>query len=507
MARARTVLIERRGNLLSLQLTKQRYALLSAELTYEHRQLLVGAEAKRRRTHIDVTAVRCFEVLRDPDGVLPPRAVLSAGWLPRVRRALRKAGYRVVVRDNTPRQLRARHQRVFQPDWSQVEGVQFRYRQREALEKLVAAEHGRIWCPTGWGKSFVIAQQAAVLPRARLAVTTHSVAVCEQLYDNMRQWVPSVGLWTGGTRINRDARVLVISGKSLHHAGERDGVIVDEVHEFSTQDYLYKLAYHFPYARLWGFSANQIGDRMDGADFELEGAFGQQLVSITYQEAVEAGCVVPIQVIWDDVIMDHDPCADAEGRVARQRWGLWRNEYRHQVIARAAREYDRDTQVLIMVNTVEHALFLKRHLPEFTLCYSPEGLSQEEREAFNDWAQLKRELPEMTRERVRQMQHDYGRGVFKKAIATTVWKRGVDFPQLGVLCRADAGSSKINDTQLPGRTARTADGKAFGIVRDFRDQFNRRFREDGYTRSGHYKEHGWEQVKNNNGKLRQLGLF
>lgn len=508
MARAtKVLLIERRGNALTVQLSKQRYALLADSLSYLHRRLLMGEEARERNANMDFTTIRCFEVLRDPDGVFPPRALFAAGWLPRVRELFTKAGYRVVVRDNTSEKIKARHAEVFTPDWKQVDGVEFRYRQLETLQRLVAAEYGRVCCPTGWGKSFSIAQLTCVLPKARFAVTSHSVAVCEQLYQNMLKWVPSLGLWTGGTRVNKNARVLVISGKSLQHAGQRDAVVVDEGHEFATQDYLYRLGYYFPYSRVWSFSANRIGDRSDGADFELEGVFGQELIHITYQEAVEAGCVVPIRVIWDDVIMDYDPMADYKMRHARLRWGFWRNEDRNRVIARAAREYDRDTQVLISVNTVEHAVMLKRHLPEFTLCYSPDALTEEERQAYTDWADLKRELPEITKARMDQMRRDFSSGRFKKAIATTVWKRGVDFPKLQVLCRADAGSSKINDTQLPGRTARLHDAKEYGIIRDFNDQFNKGARNDAGIRRSHYRYFGWEQLQNRAGGRRQLDLF
>src|SRR5690606_28656594 len=82
--------------------------------------------------------------------------------------------------------------------------------------------------------------------------------------------------------------------------------------------------------------------------------------------------------------------------------------------------------------------------------------------------------PRMNAQRLDMLQRQFAAKKLRKAIATTVWDTGVDFRHLDVLIRADAGSSPIKDTQLPGRAMRTSAGKEVGIVRDYVDVFNQR---------------------------------
>jgi len=84
----------------------------------------------------------------------------------------------------------------------------------------------------------------------------------------------------------------------------------------------------------------------------------------------------------------------------------------------------------------------------------------------------------------------------RKVIATSVWNRGVNFKNLEVLIRADAGSSVIDDTQIPGRLSRTTDDgeKICGILIDYMDQFDPTFKLKASKRKTTYKRKGWEQI-------------
>jgi len=278
-----------------------------------------------------------------------------------------------------------------------------------------------------------------------------------------------------------------------------DLLLVDEIHEFGTDDYFEKLSSaSFRFARRWGFSAN-VGDRSDNADFELEGAFGPCVAHLTYPDCVAHKCVVPIEIHWSDCNMNHDPTVGARSEVDQERAAIWQNDYRNGLIARDARKYvEEGNQVLISVRTIEHAMFLKRKLPDFELCYSQDGFNddQERLEWFKREGFISENEPKMTLDRRRKLKKLFEGGKLRKVIANTVWKRGVDFRKLQVLIRADAESSCISDTQIPGRTSRICDetGKETSIVRDYRDQFCERWRNRAYRRAEHYREIGWRQL-------------
>lgn len=79
----------------------------------------------------------------------------------------------------------------------------------------------------------------------------------------------------------------------------------------------------------------------------------------------------------------------------------------------------------------------------------------------------------------------------KKVIATTTWKEGVDFEQLAYLIRADGATSKVRNTQIPGRLSRLFKGKTKGIMIDFRDEFNDWASDRTDVRLRGYRSHGW----------------
>lgn len=442
------------------------------------------------------TPYDCYAYKQDKQGLLPRRLICAAGYLHRITRVLKHHGLQVQLRDFT----KPPAPETFQPHWDRLAGVEWKWMQQRCIQRLVTEPYMQLKCPPGYGKSFLLYCLAKVLPKAKIVVSTQSVDVLEQLHAELASRLPDVGLVTGASkRFGR--RINCVSGKSLHRVVEPpDLLIVDEVHECGTDDYMEKFASAaFRFARHIGLSAN-AGQRPDGAWFELEGFFGPVLIDLSYQDCVKHGAVVPIEVHWRDVVMDKDPASGLTNRVEKLRSGIWCNRFRNNLIARDARSFG-DRQVLISVDVIEHALQLKRELPHYTLCYSEDGLSESERQRAIKNKLLPEDEPVMTRERRRQLKSSFEHGTLKHVIATTVWKRGVDFKSLEVLIRADAGASLISDTQIPGRTSRLsqATSKTSSIVVDYLDQFGSFFRERANVRRRNYKEHGWTQCLPGNG--------
>ena len=186
----------------------------------------------------------------------------------------------------------------------------------------------------------------------------------------------------------------------------------------------------------------------------------------------------------------------AQGRknVPKKRWGIWRNQYRNAVIAHTVQQHSDEDQVLILVETIEHAVHLHQFLPEYELCYAEMELEDLDRYKRN--GMLPEDYEPMTAERRSELRIAFENHEVKKVIATDVWSTGVSFERLAVLVRADARGSAIMDTQAPGRVARIHDesGKSMGIVYDFDDHFDRGFKSKSRTRRKNYTEKGWEQV-------------
>jgi superfamily II DNA or RNA helicase len=371
------------------------------------------------------------------------------------------------------------------------QAVTFRYRQEELIQKVVSSPCGIIQAPPGFGKSFVIAVLAVMLPHARIDVITKRVAVLkDRLYPALCRVMPSVGIVGGGLR-RTGHRVQLYSADSLHHSKfDADIVLGDEAHELAAER-VSELLGRYHNARRYGFTATPTG-RADGSDLRTEALFGPVIFSMSYQEGVDNGVVVPLEIAWTPVQSAVDPAADVDDSVDRARLVVWQNDQRNDLIARDARSYSDDTQVLVLVDKVEHALELKKRLPEFQLVYG-------DRSRTTDAARLARRgvdaslLVDMTPEIRNKLARAFETGTLKKAIATSVWNTGVDFTELSVLIRGDASDSPVANYQGPGRASRLGDGKQAARVHDYTDEHNPVYAKRARRRRRDYQSHQWRQ--------------
>lgn len=468
------------GNLQQLLTNLLRYTRRRSLMTRAERQ---AANGKR----VELTEVECYD-LRTIGGEL--QLITNSGFLPKITDFLTAKKIAYVFED-----LHPISPKLLQPHWAGIQGFELRPGQKEVLDAIVASERGRIWWATGTGKSFLIPLICKLYPKANIVVTTKHKAVINDIYKSLCMHLPSVGLYHSSKKIT-DKRVMCFSAGCLHHAdiAKTHILIADEVHELAT-DIMFEKFAQFQYARMFGLSAN-MNDRFDGADFELEGVFGPIIAEMSYQLGVEKGIIVPINVHLRDVIMDRNPAENRED-VAKLRAGIWRNAYRNALIARDARMYS-DDQVLITVKTFDHACHLKQLLPEFTLVYAADD-KEADMDKYIRWKLLEPDEPTMTMDRLERLKVMFEQGKLRKVIATTVWNRGVNFKELQVLIRADASSSAIDDTQIPGRLSRTTEkiDKHSGILIDYIDQFDPGFKRKAAIRKTNYESRGWNCIMPN----------
>jgi superfamily II DNA or RNA helicase len=470
------------------------YRDLAYPLTYEFTKSLYGEEAMIAcgASYGMVHETRRLYVF-DEAG----RFVCQKGWLPRLREMLQVQGYDISYINKTP----PTNPVAYDADWDHVfERIQPRPLQDVCLAQIAMHDQGVIDAVTAFGKMYIIAMTCLLYPKARIDIITARKDVVSSIVRLLTRYIADIGQIGGGKRRKRQRTVFTLD--SVHHSDyDADIVLVDEVHE-AMSDRRAETLSHYYNARMYGFTATKE-TRADNAHVRMEGLFGPTIFQLDYPRAEELGLVVPIVVQWCDVRQDYNPCAKVKTPVMRNRLGIWTNDVRNQVIANAVQSIaDDGLQTLVLVDTVEHALHLRRLLPDFELCYSEEALSEETKRNRFDGDGLLRADDGMTWEKRNNMRKAFESRRLMKAIATGVWSVGVSFDSLQVLAIATGSGSETAATQAPGRVCRIDDpsGKQVGVVLDFFSHFDAALADRDAGRRRIYARHGWTQY-NGDGSL------
>jgi len=467
------------------------YKALERPLFYTFIKFKFGAEAYNKDTgaHEPRTSERRRLFQYDDQG----RLVCQKGFRPRLTGMLMQMGLQVEFIDKDD----PKDPKIYQAHWDRVfDRFQFRSQQDVCLAQIDMHDYGLIDAPPAFGKTHIMGMIGVLYPKAKIDIVTKRKDVVARHKQLLTSWIPSVGQIGGGKK-ERNRRVTVYTADSLHHSDfTADFMLADEAHELMT-DRLAEQVSRYWRSRNFAFTATP-DTRMDNAHHRMEGIFGPTIFKMTQQQAEAHSLVAPVLVQWINVESDFDPALQST-LVAQKRNGIWRHEFRNELIARAAREHRaQDKQVLILVDTVDHALHIRKHLPEAKLCYAEGGLSTDKRRFF-----IREGLLEpgevMTLPERNSLRHGFERREEMLVIATGVWAVGVSFDSLNVLIRADGGSSETVNVQLPGRVCRidSSSGKQCGVLVDFYDDWNSNFRTKSVTRRRSYHKRGWTQFLSN----------
>jgi superfamily II DNA or RNA helicase len=358
--------------------------------------------------------------------------------------------------------------------------------QPEILATIFSSRRGVIVSPPGSGKTFGIEQICKAYPKEKILVITRRQSVLDSIYKRIKA-VCTDSLTCIVKALNPpvlNSSIIVCSAKSLHKIPTEWPTLLlfDEVHGSAAGAVSEQLT-RFSGCRMFGFTASPTG-RSDKAELLIEALFGKEICNVSYEYAKGKGIVVPIRVNMYKV-----SCAEIVKKfpVAKDRHNIWRNATRNSKIASLAKLYDKEEQVLILVRTVEHALYLRRFLPEYTVVHA--GIAKDKLLEFrNDGLIGANEDLSVDKDKARD---DFRSGVLRKVIVTDCWSEGVDFPELRVLIRADAGAGLIPAIQIGGRLSRVVEDKAYGLLIDFMDDFGKGFLGRSKHRIKHYKSQDW----------------
>lgn len=348
------------------------------------------------------------------------------------------------------------------PDFTYISPL--RQGQDTILKAVIQEDGGVIVAATGVGKSHLIKEICKIYPTLKIIITTPRASVVRTLSDRIEAELPpgAVGVIGGNRDDGPDRRITIVTNKSLLKADLRgcDLFLFDEVHGVGHNQVSEHLSY-VTSARMFGFTATPKG-RSDGAELVIEALFGPELVNIGYAKSVENKLVTPIEVHMYDVTGDigYDP----QSPVAKKRHNYWRFKGRNILISNIAKSFPDEEQVLIMVETLEHAVYLQKLLPNFKVVHA----TQLKKDPGFKW-NTNLENVKLSSKEVIQLQRDFEEGTLKKVISTGTWKEGVDFTHLTALIRADGAPGAIPSSQIPGRLSRLAQGKNKAVLIDFID--------------------------------------
>lgn len=360
-------------------------------------------------------------------------------------------------------------------DLSKIDVNSLRPEQIEMLQAVTSYDGGLIVSPTGSGKSYVMREICQIYPDAKIVIAAPSRATVHTLFRYLSEIFPGeVGQVGGGKKFCK--RVTISTFRSLlsvRTMDQTDMLLVDEAHLTPADTHAESIGAYNNVLKKMAFTATPRG-RYDSAELVMEGLFGPILVDIPYHESVQSGSVVPIHLMVRDQPRGpaHDYLMSFDLPVDRDREAIWNNENRNQCIAQDLAElesqYDQP-QILVMVDTVEHALQLKKLLPDYEVVYRT--VSKKLKKRIKDQGRDPGELV-IPNKRQEEIQRQFESGELKKVISTC-FGTGVSSNHCQIIAFCSGSGAMIKFLQSIGRSSRVSDSsKTHGTAIMWKDTFS-----------------------------------
>lgn len=454
--------------------------ILANEMSYTHKETVMVPQVHPKsgavytREELQFKHVQLFVVHNES-------IIFQGGLLDRVKDGLEKRGIPYEVED-----LRTD---LYQPEWESLKRyfptLQFRHKQELLISLFNVLDCGQLVAPTGFGKTFSIKVICALYPKARIVVTMPGADLVRSTYKDFLTIFGKKQVAKMGAGSSDSARITISTFRSLPKlsAHSVDILIVDEAHKAAASELARCLSQFVLAQKIFGFTATPTG-RGDNAELVTESLLGPVRTTINYVQAVEHEAVVPVTVVFADVISGPNEDNFVQ-TVTKKRHLYWKNVWRNKVIAastaKVIAELEGDPQVLILVDTAVHLNELTKLLPDYSLVYKSPGRTG---------------LPKLKPKELNSLFDRFQSGELRRVIATGCWGTGVDFPGLDLLVMAAGSGSPIEIAQRAGRVTRLAPGKERGYVLDFNDTWSTWACGRARRRRTVYKRNGWDILSN-----------
>lgn len=363
--------------------------------------------------------------------------------------------------------------------------------QENAVQAVLRAKNGILVAPCGSGKTQMGLEAVARIGGKTLWLT-HTTDLLTQSMNRAKQCFglhsSEYGTITAG-KVNVGntltfATVQTASNIDLsQYRDEWDCIIVDECHKAVGSPTRMMMFYRVLSALSARFKLGLTATpyRADGLERCMFALLGDIIHEVP--QCAVAGNTVPVRVKFVDTGYkpDVDNITDGDGTLnyAKLISDITENVKRNEVIIQQIFEASRNGAVLVLSDRINH---LEDLGTEITM-YSPYNIK---------CARLGIASTKAEKERRARILTDLNHGALNVVFATyKLAKEGLDVPNLRTVVFATPQKDKTTVIQSAGRVARKADGKEFGTVIDFSDDFGMLY---GYEkkRRGYYKKNSYK---------------
>lgn len=362
--------------------------------------------------------------------------------------------------------------------------------QQNAVEAVLRAKNGILVAPCGSGKTQMGLEAVARIGGKTLWLT-HTTDLLTQSMNRAKQCfglpASEYGTITAGeVKVGNTltfATVQTASNIDLsQYRDEWDCVVVDECHKCvgspTRMMMFYKVLSALSARYKIGLTATPYrADGLERCMFALLGG----IIHEVPQSAV-AGNTVPVRVKFVNTgyTPDIDDITDGDGTLnyAKLIGNITENVKRNEVIIQQIFEASRNGAVLVLSDRINHLEDLET---EITM-YSPYNIK---------CARLGIASTKAEKERRARILTDLNNGALNVVFATyKLAKEGLDVPNLRTVVLSCPVKDKTTVIQSAGRVARKAEGKEYGTVIDFSDDFGL-LRGYEKKRRGYYKKNSY----------------
>jgi len=362
-----------------------------------------------------------------------------------------------------------------------IPGINLREDQKEIIAEALKKQRGIIQAPTGSGKTLLGIAICSAL-EGNVLWLCHTIDLMNQSYQEFKKAgfknVYKLGGGEKETSFSKTGRSVVVSTRQTFSDPDIleklstffDIVIIDEVHHCGKEKSEYtKILTNLVAPVRIGLTAT-LPDKEE-SKLISEGLLGPLITKLSIQKGNELGIIakpiikllrVPKNYKIAEIRKYHDVYQKA----------IVENLQKNQLIVSTAKKHlDKGESVLIIVNLIEHgenilSLMREQNIPSDFVQGKTEGEARLE---------LKAALNEKR----------------KCIICTSVWKEGLNFPELNVVINAAGGKSEIMTLQAIGRGLRVTEKKKFLIFYDIFDPSSRFTVEHFGERLCLYMDNNW----------------
>jgi superfamily II DNA or RNA helicase len=377
-------------------------------------------------------------------------------------------------------------------DWVAVKSLGPRDYQIDAIVEFLTkgtVDSGIMNCTGGWGKTYGQALTYAAWNKLNTIIAIPLKQVFDQTYKKFCELFPNkhIGRVGGGFfDISKDITVTTFRSLNKCAVEKCELLLIDEL-QGTSGDQIQETITKIKPRRIFGYTATDEG-LFNNADKLIKGLFGERLIFIPYDEALEVGAVVPGLVYFLKVPNALVTAKSFDGALSQ---GIKKCKVRNKLIAQACANVPEGWPTLVFIDHIQdHLVDLYQYMPQGTKFIHRESSKAN----AGNFA--------LTAKQQNETIDDFINNRFQYLIATDAFRAGVDIPALRVVVQASGGSSKIEVIQEALRGSRTLpekrrlelgikEEKTHFVLIDFLDNHDERLAGMANKRMAYYKEQGW----------------